>query len=432
MFERLKDLITAQTATLNFKGCKNKWWVMPLTVFICQINALSAATSYPTSFAPQSIVSASFYGNSAVNDIAVATAGSVTSQLTIYKNDGNGNFTQGAQYDIAGATGVIAATARFSGSANDDIIVATSSSQLYFFRGQGNGAFATAKKVSIPSNPSGQISRSPIGIALGNFTGNGTTTPEIAIASSVDTFVEFFRYNAALDSGTGNIEYIGALTIDIDKLATGIAAGNIDKNTNAGGMASIAITYGNSNQVRVYHNTKTIATPINDLNFATSSADLYTVGAYPTGVIVADINNDGFPAIAVANTMSSNVSILTNTKTVAGTFNPPVNYSVNCGPIALAFLPDGVFTAGANKNSIAVACQAQSVVSLLLNNGTGTFTVGAAQCAGSGPVSITASKNFVVGAAVDSVAVANLTGNTFTYINPVNTTTNCSPLAKTN
>lgn len=383
--------------------------VIPFVLFVFQVNALSAATSYPTPDLPSSIVSAPFITSSSDYHVAVASVGLMQSQLTIFLNDGLGNFTQGAQYTIEATTGVIAATAQFVDT-DFDIVVVTNSNNLYFFKGNGDGTFTSPVVYSVPG-------RSPIGLALGNFTGTTLGNwPDIAIANSADSSVAIFE-----NQGGGTFNSLPLFSLAAPP--TAIAAGNIDQNDNFNGLDSLVVAYGMSDNIEVYLNqTVAAGTPIFNIN------GTYSVGTFPTCVLVADFNLGGYPDIAVGNGRSNNVSVLLNKgMSNPGQFNSSVNYPVNFGPAALAFLPEGVFTAATNNRSIAVACQAQSVVSILLNDGSGNFTAAPAQCAGSGPTSITANL-FINTEMVDSIAVANITGSTFSFITPVNMVQNCSPL----
>jgi len=113
------------------------------------------------------------------------------------------------------------------------------------------------------------------------------------------------------------------------------------------------------------------ATPCGAVGFG--SAQTYTVGTNPSGVVVADFNSDGKMDIAVANAGSGNVSVLLGKGD--GTFHATVNFDAGmAGPSSIYagdFNHDGkpdlaVFTPGDFQN-------AAGVVSILLGNGDGTF-----------------------------------------------------------
>jgi hypothetical protein len=92
----------------------------------------------------------------------------------------------------------------------------------------------------------------------------------------------------------------------------------------------------------------------------------YPVGTAPLSLITADLNGDGIPDLATANLNSGDVSVLLNQ--ADGTFKNAVSYPVGEGPLFLIAddlsqdeIPD-----------LAIATFAS--VSILLNRGDGTFT----------------------------------------------------------
>jgi hypothetical protein len=92
----------------------------------------------------------------------------------------------------------------------------------------------------------------------------------------------------------------------------------------------------------------------------------YPVGHTPTSVFAADLNADGHNDLAVANDTSNTVSILINNGD--GTFQTAVNYPVY-------YMPYTVFAAdfdGDGYKDLAVS-SFPGIVSILENNGNGTF-----------------------------------------------------------
>jgi hypothetical protein len=97
----------------------------------------------------------------------------------------------------------------------------------------------------------------------------------------------------------------------------------------------------------------------------------YPVGTSPAAVVVADFNGDGKLDIAVANTGSGNVSVLLNNGD--GTFKPAVNFDAGmAGPTSIEvadFNNDGI-------QDLAVwsgTSPGSSTLTVLLGNGDGTF-----------------------------------------------------------
>ncbi|MCU1256139.1 MAG: Integrin-like protein, partial [Candidatus Angelobacter sp.] len=107
----------------------------------------------------------------------------------------------------------------------------------------------------------------------------------------------------------------------------------------------------------------------------TSFSQSFTTQGYPAGagvnqVIQADFNGDHIPDLATVNNSSNTVSILINNGD--GTFRAHTEYATGAGPVALAAVDlnkDG-------KMDLVVACtqvDAAHSISILLGNGDGTF-----------------------------------------------------------
>jgi PKD repeat protein len=93
----------------------------------------------------------------------------------------------------------------------------------------------------------------------------------------------------------------------------------------------------------------------------------YEAGAYPISVFCGDLDGDGDLDLAVANAWSDNVSILKNNGD--GTFQPKVDYGAGS-------VPTSVFCADLDGDldlDLAVTNSDSNSVSILKNNGDGTF-----------------------------------------------------------
>ncbi|UCG60298.1 MAG: VCBS repeat-containing protein, partial [Candidatus Zixiibacteriota bacterium] len=93
----------------------------------------------------------------------------------------------------------------------------------------------------------------------------------------------------------------------------------------------------------------------------------YSVGMYPSSVHSADLDGDDDIDLAVTNTESDDVSILLNNGD--GTFATAVNYAVNDQPVSVC----GADFDDDDDQDLAVANAGSDNVSVLTNNGDGTF-----------------------------------------------------------
>jgi len=108
----------------------------------------------------------------------------------------------------------------------------------------------------------------------------------------------------------------------------------------------------------------------------------YGAGRGPTSVFAVDLDGDGDNDLAVANCYSGNVSVLLNNGD--GTFQAAVNYGAGNYPYSVF----AVDLDGDGDNDLAVANYWSDNVSVLLNNGDGTFQAAVNYGAGDYPRSV--------------------------------------------
>ncbi|PJA26533.1 MAG: hypothetical protein CO189_10465 [candidate division Zixibacteria bacterium CG_4_9_14_3_um_filter_46_8] len=134
----------------------------------------------------------------------------------------------------------------------------------------------------------------------------------------------------------------------------------------------------------------------------------YTAGDGPYSLFCADLDGDGDYDLAVANRYSNNVSILKNNGN--GTFLEPINYDAGDGPYS-------VFCAdfdGDSDGDLAVSNSNSDTISILKNNGDGAFQPAVEYEVGDGPLSVF-SQDFD-GDGYFDLAVANHYSNTVSVL----------------
>ena len=174
---------------------------------------------------------------------------------------------------------------------------------------------------------------------------------------------------------------------------------------NGDGNPDIAVTMEGNNRVYIYDGNGSGA-----FSFAVS----YVVGSQPVAILAVDLNHDGKLDLAVANRQAGTVSVLIGNGN--STFAAAVNYGVGSLPISIvagSYDPDGYMDlVTANSGDVcAPPFNPCGTVSLLRNNGDGTFYSGATLFPGVVPTTVAAG-TFTAGGDSDLV-VTSFTSNDF-------------------
>ncbi|MCU0321372.1 MAG: FG-GAP-like repeat-containing protein, partial [Chitinophagaceae bacterium] len=187
-----------------------------------------------------------------------------------------------------------------------------------------------------------------------------------------------------------------------------VAIGDLDGD----GLPDLAIANSNSTTISVYRNTS-ISGSISLSSFA-PKVDII-VGGNPYAVAIADIDGDGKSEIASANFGDNNVSILRNTSTsgtiAASSFATKVDFATGTNPVALAIND----LDGDGKPDIVAVNWFSNTLSILRNSST-TVTINTS--------SFVAKVDFATGIAPWSLAINDLDGDGKPDLAVVNRTDN--------
>jgi FG-GAP-like repeat/IPT/TIG domain/Secretion system C-terminal sorting domain len=215
------------------------------------------------------------------------------------------------------------------------------------------GTISYAAKVDIATGGSPQF------ITVGDIDGDGK--PDLALINSMNaSSVLVFRNT----STSGTISFATSASFTTNTAAIAIAIRDFDGD----GKADLAVSKGNSSSVAVLRNTGTPGT----LSFATMVE--FGVGPVPYSISVGDLDGNGKADIVVAND-DATVSILRNTSTVGTlSFATKVDFAVGGSP---RFVSMGDID-GDGQPDLAVANSSANTVSLLRNTSTsGTISFAA-------------------------------------------------------
>jgi FG-GAP-like repeat len=248
------------------------------------------ALQFSTTMGPSALGVGDFNGDG-IPDLAVTEYGFNSSALAIFLGNGDGTFRAGAVYTSVSFPYSVT-VADFNGDGILDLAVsnnATNNVGVMF--GNGDGTFQSPTAYSVPE---------PERVLAADVNGDGHPDLEVLAYCGRDPKTcQTGGVAVFLNDGSGTFgkpAYFNTNGIGPD----GIAAADL----NHDGKVDLVVANNN------FQAPSTIAVFFGNGDGTFKLAVNYNVGSGPAGIAIADLNGDGNPDIAVANTGSSNVSIL--------------------------------------------------------------------------------------------------------------------------
>ena len=371
---------------------------------------LASKVDFTTGSAPRIVVMGDLDGDGKP-DLAVSNSSSST--VSVFRNTSTiGSISSGSfatKVDLAtGTDPEFLAIGDLDGDGKSDLAVANyGSNTISVFRNTAtsgslnSGSFATKVDFATGTNP--------FSVAIGDLDGDGK--PDLVVTNTNSNSVSVFRNTSMYGSiSTGSF----ATRVDF---ATGsapfaVVIGDLDGD----GNPDLAVTNNVSNTVSIFRNT-TATGSISTSSFA-AKVD-FTTGTSPRAVSIGDLDGDGKPDLAVTNDGSFTVSVFRNTATSgsinSGSFAAKVDFTSGVGlVIAIGDLD------GDGKPDLAVANTSLNTVSVLRNTSilgsisTGSFAAKVDFATGTGPRSVAIGD--LDGDGKPDIVVANQTSNTVSIL----------------
>ena len=270
------------------------------------------------------------------------------------------SFSQPASFS-AGPGSYASTVADLNGDGAPDVVVANDGdATISVLLADGNGGFANRVVYNLPGG-----SYSTYSLASADLNGDGE--PDILAADGVDGAVLVF-----LNDGRGNLLAPTSYS-DGTGQYTGYAIQLADVNGDGKPDVIAAGSY-----------TGTVSVLLGDGQGGFTAATPYTVGPATDGVAVADVNGDGKPDLVVVNA-DDTVSVLLGNG--LGNFGQPTSYQTGLVGDKL-LIPAVSDLNGDGLPDIVVPNRTDGTVSVLLNNGDGTFGPQTVYAVGSNPTDV--------------------------------------------
>lgn len=258
-------------------------------------------------------------------DLAIANYGSNTISVLLNKGDGSGTFLPAVNYNVGHGPYALA-RANFNADKYPDLVVVNETDKtvtILLNNADGTGTFSTTTTTYATG-----LSGSPSSVAVGYFDNSGNLS--VAVGDSASTNVSIL-----LGNGDGTFKAYSTVPTGLDAFSL-VAA-----DFTGSGIYDLAI----AGQSKTGNTQNLVSLLLGNGTGGFSTPTLFPIGSQAStesqSIAFGDFNNDGALDLAVANGLSSDVSILLNTvgtnmslASSAGnpSYGAPVTFTANIAP----------------------------------------------------------------------------------------------------
>jgi hypothetical protein len=264
-----------------------------------------AAQSYPAGANAANLVVGDFNGDH-IPDLAVGHFAGSANTVSVLLGNGDSSFQPPVDYTV-GNQPIWVTTADLRGTGTLDLVVSNNnSSSISVLLGNGDGTFQPAVNYAVGNSPLGVIAADLNGDHIPDLVvcNNGSNSVSILFGNGDGTFQASTDYS--IGNGTGDV-----------------AAADFDGD----GHLDLAIVSMKSNDLTIL---------LNDGQGGFGLAGVYPLDATPIAVVPGDFNRDGKADLVIGYYNFTNTNITTLLGNGDGSFQAPVDYRADVGPVGVA------------------------------------------------------------------------------------------------